>query len=52
MAATTTAAHIRIEVVFNRARALGHIDEDRANPARWKGHLDKQDQPSCGDALC
>jgi hypothetical protein len=31
----------RIEVVFNRARALGHIDEDRANPARWKGHLDQ-----------
>jgi integrase len=31
----------RIEVVLNRARALGHIDEDRANPARWKGHLDQ-----------
>ena len=22
------------------ARALGHIDPDKANPARWKGHLD------------
>ena len=22
------------------ARALGHIDADRANPARWRGHLD------------
>jgi hypothetical protein len=22
------------------ARALGHVDADRANPARWKGHLD------------
>jgi integrase len=31
----------RIEVVLNRARALGHIDEDRANPARWRGHLDQ-----------
>jgi integrase len=30
----------RIEVVLNAARALGHIDENRANPARWKGHLD------------
>jgi hypothetical protein len=31
----------RIEAVLNRARALGHIDEDRANPARWRGHLDQ-----------
>ena len=31
----------RIEVVLDAARALGHIDEDRANPARWHGHLDK-----------
>jgi integrase len=30
----------RIEAVLNAARALGHIDQDRANPARWKGHLD------------
>jgi hypothetical protein len=31
----------RIESVLNAARALGHIDPDRANPARWKGHLDQ-----------
>jgi integrase len=31
----------RIEAVLNRARALGLIDESRANPARWKGHLDQ-----------
>jgi integrase len=31
----------RIEVVLDAARALGHIDTDRANCARWKGHLDK-----------
>ena len=31
----------RIEKVLDAARALGHIDEDRANPARWRGHLDK-----------
>ena len=30
----------RIESVINAARALGHIPEDKANPARWKGHLD------------
>jgi integrase len=30
----------RIETVLNAARSLGHIDENRANPARWKGHLD------------
>jgi integrase len=30
----------RVEAVIDRARALGHIDADRANPARWKGHLD------------
>ena len=30
----------RIEKVIDAARALGHIDRDRANPARWKGHLD------------
>jgi integrase len=29
----------RIEAVLNAARALGHIDADKANPARWKGHL-------------
>ena len=31
----------RIESVIDAARALGHIPEDRANCARWKGHLDK-----------
>jgi len=30
----------RIEKVIDSARALGHIPPDRANPARWKGHLD------------
>jgi integrase len=30
----------RLESVIDMARALGHIDEDKANPARWKGHLD------------
>jgi integrase len=38
-----TAARLRgrIESVLDSARALGHIDENRANPARWRGHLDK-----------
>jgi integrase len=27
--------------VLDAARARGHIPADRANPARWKGHLDK-----------
>ena len=31
----------RIEVVIDAARALNHIPADRANPARWRGHLDK-----------
>jgi hypothetical protein len=31
----------RIEAILDAARTLGHIDADRANPARWKGHLDK-----------
>jgi integrase len=31
----------RIEMVLNAARARGLIDENRANPARWKGHLDQ-----------
>jgi integrase len=30
----------RIEAVLDVARARGHIPADRANPARWKGHLD------------
>jgi integrase len=31
----------RIEVIIDAARAHGHIPEDRSNPARWRGHLDK-----------
>jgi integrase len=31
----------RIESVIDAARALGHIPEDKANPARWRGHLEK-----------
>ena len=30
-----------IENVLNAAKALGHIDEGKANPARWRGHLDQ-----------
>jgi hypothetical protein len=37
---TASRARARIELVLNAARALGHIDENRANPARWRGHLD------------
>ena len=29
-----------IENVLNGAKALGDIDEGKANPARWRGHLD------------
>jgi len=31
----------RIESVFDAARAMGHIPRNEANPARWRGHLDK-----------
>ena len=31
----------RIEAILDAARALGHIEDGRANPARWRGHLDK-----------
>lgn len=31
----------RIQAVLDAAQAHGHIAEDKANPARWKGHLDK-----------
>lgn len=31
----------RIELVLDAARALGQIPEGAANPARWRGHLDK-----------
>lgn len=30
----------RIEAVLSAAQALGHIPPDRANVARWRGHLD------------
>jgi integrase len=29
------------DAVIEAAQVLGHIAEDKANPARWKGHLDK-----------
>lgn len=37
-----TAARLRgrLEMVLDAARALGHIEDGRANPARWRGHLD------------
>ena len=28
-------------MIIDAARAHGHIPEDRSNPARWRGHLDK-----------
>ena len=31
----------RIEAVLDAAKARGFIDRNHANPARWKGHLDK-----------
>lgn len=31
----------RIETTIDAAKAHGLIPEDRANPARWKGHLDR-----------
>lgn len=31
----------RIEAVLDAARAKGHISRHEANPARWRGHLDK-----------
>ena len=31
----------RIETVLDAARAKGHISRNEANPARWRGHLDK-----------
>jgi integrase len=38
-----TAARLRgrIEAVLDAARARGHIEASAANPARWRGHLDK-----------
>ena len=31
----------RIEQVLDAAKARGHIGHNEANPARWRGHLDK-----------
>jgi integrase len=31
----------RIETVLDAAKALGHVGRNEANPARWRGHLDK-----------
>ncbi len=31
----------RIELVLDAARAHGHVTDGSANPARWRGHLDK-----------
>ena len=31
----------RIEVIIDAARVLGHIEADKANCARWKGHLQR-----------
>jgi hypothetical protein len=31
----------RIEVVLDATRARGFIPQNQANPARWRGHLDK-----------
>jgi integrase len=38
-----TASRLRgqIEAVLDAARAKGHIGRNEANPARWRGHLDK-----------
>jgi integrase len=38
-----TAARLRgrIEAVLDAARVSGHIGRNEANPARWKGHLEK-----------
>jgi len=31
----------RIETILDAAKARGHIGHNEANPARWRGHLDK-----------
>ncbi|PZR83585.1 MAG: integrase [Hyphomicrobiales bacterium] len=38
---TASRFRARIEAVLDAARARGLIAQDKANPARWKGHLDK-----------
>lgn len=40
-AETASRVRGRIEAVIDAARALGHIPQNEANPARWRGHLDK-----------
>ena len=40
-AETASRVRGRIESILDAARALGHVPEDRNNPARWRGHLDK-----------
>jgi len=38
---TASRLRARIEAVLDAARAKGHIRRNEANPARWRGHLDK-----------
>jgi integrase len=38
---TASRLRARIAAVLDAAQALGHIDEDKRNPARWQGKLDK-----------
>jgi integrase len=38
---TATRLRARIEAVLDAARAKGYIPANSANPARWRGHLDK-----------
>ena len=38
---TASRLRARIEAVLDAARAKGHIPRNEANPARWRGHLDK-----------
>ncbi len=40
---TVTAGRLRgrIETIIDAAQALGHIDPNVANPARWRGHLQR-----------
>jgi integrase len=38
---TATRLRARIEAVLDAGRAKGHIPPNTANPARWRGHLDK-----------
>ena len=39
--ATARKLRTQIEAVLDAARARGQIDEGKANPARWRGHLEK-----------